>query len=1042
MWLGSKNGLVRYDGYDYKYYLNDPRDSTSICGNFIRWICEDINENLWIATDRSGFCRYNLASDEFETYQNIPGNRDGLPDNMIWCILEDIDQKGEVFWIATRQNGLVKFNYPDNTFTTFKHDPDNPNSLPSNNLITLCQDEKSIIWIGTFDSGLVKFDKKNQSFKTFKREITSPKSISSNYVWTIIKDSDKKADILWIGTNGGGLNKFDIAKEEFTSFRHDAENPDGISSDIIMAIHQDRSENEKILWIGTWDGGLSKFIPEIESGKFISYSSAKDNPYDNTSIHNLFITEDLAGTLWIGTQNEGISLIEKVKWKFDTQGSFPDYPEILAKSPVTSICEDHSGNLWFATNSSGLFKYNTSTKKFRHYKYEEDNPNSIGNTFVLSVLPGKNESLWIGTGMGLDRLYYNTGEFVHYKSHEDDSCLLSSIYISSLCEIAPGVIWAGTNGSGINVIKEGSDCIPKIQRRDNDPPSLSSNRISFLYKDSKNRVWVGTYGGITLFSEDFKNIEIFDYDVNDIQSLSNNATLSFLEDRSGTIWIGTAEGLNRFDEKNKCFKVFNAENGLENDVVLGILEDDLHNLWLSTNKGLVKFNPNDGRFRIYTTDDGLQNNEFDADACFRSSSGQLFFGGPFGFDSFFPENVKDNPFIPSVYITSFKKFNAEFELPQSIISTNQIELSHKDDFFSFEFTALNFINPEKNKYRYKLEGFKDDWINLGKSRTASFTGLQPGDYRLVVQASNNDNKWNFKGSTLEIIIHPPYWQTWWFRAMIIVLLLLVIYFVYENRLRNIQRQKVKLEKLVDERTLELRESEKQLRAANASKDKFFSIISHDLKSPLSGVMGLTNFLGANYDKYDDEEKRKILVTVNKTVKKVYSLIENLLSWSRMQTGRMETKKVKFHINEVAYEVRELLSVKAKERNISISLKIDQKTTVFADREMISTVIRNLMSNAVKFTPDGGSVDVNSKLTDNTCVVCVKDTGTGIEQQNIPKLFREDEVFKRRGQGGEEGTGLGLMLCKEFVEKNGGKIWVESEPGKGSLFCFTVPVGST
>jgi len=1044
MWLGTKNGLIRYDGYNFNYYLNDPRDTNTVCGDFVRWICEDVNGLLWIGTDRNGFCYYDPAYDKFSTMKHIPSGTNSKNDNLVWCILEDNEKKGEVFWLATMKSGFVKFDYKKNKYTIFRHEEGNPLSLATDNLIVLCQDKKGYIWIGTLDSGLIKFDKKKNIFITYSHDPENPHSISSNYVWSIVEDPEPDNHILWIGTNGGGLNKFDVTREEFTSYRYQKGNPNGISSDIILSIFHDKREKHKTFWIATWGGGLNKFLPEgnaeHEPGKFIRYSFVQDNPYNNTSAHNLFITEDRAGTIWIGTQNEGVNLAERSKWKFDSRRSFPKYPDKLTNSPVTSICSDHSGNLWFATNGFGLFKHNQKTGTFSQFLPTDNENNSISNKYVLAVYPGGNNSVWVATSLGLDRLFYKTGEIVHYNHLPDDTCSLSSMYTSSICEVKPGILWVGTNNKGINVIEQNQLCITKIRHIPGNGNSLNSDKVRFIHKDTKSRIWIGSLAGLNLYSPQLFPVESFRYDVDDIKSLSNNSVLCFLEDHSGTIWIGTRRGLNRFNEKSKSFEIFTKEDGLISNSIVGILEDDNKNLWLSTNKGIVRFNPADTSFRNYDISDGLQNNEFNSDACFKSIVGELFFGGPNGFDAFYPAEVKDNLYKPPVYITSFKKFNREFALPQSIIETKEIELTYKDDFFSFEFTALNFINPEKVMYKYMLQGFNDDWIYLGNNRTASFTGLRPGNYKLLVQVSNNDKIWNPEVRMLSIIISPPYWQTWWFRGLIIFALLLVIYFVYEIRLRNIQIQKDKLEGLVNERTGELRESEKQLKAASAAKDKFFSIISHDLKSPLSGVMRLTEFLEVNFGKYPDEEKVSILHTVNKTVKKIYNLIENLLSWSGMQTGRIVINKDAFDLKELVQKIRELLSVYAEERGVEMVTKIDKETVVYADMEMISTVLRNLLSNAIKFTPKGGKVTVFVKRRKNLFEICVKDTGIGIEKCDIPKLFKEDVVFKKRGAGGEEGTGIGLLLCKEFVEKNDGCIWAESNSGKGSVFCFSIPAG--
>ncbi|MBL0345548.1 two-component regulator propeller domain-containing protein [Candidatus Villigracilis affinis] len=816
LWIGTQDGLNRYDGYGFKIYKHDPDDPNSLSHNSILSMGEDKNGSLWIGTWGGGLNRYDPATETFTRYLTDPEAPASLSDGTIYSIKSD--SNGDL-WIATLA-GLDRYNPETNTFEHFKNDPNNPNSLSSDAVSYIFEDSNHQLWIGTGaggveGSGLNRFDPSSGTFTRYQHDESDPESLASNNIASIVEAPD---GTLWIATggfslHGSGLDNFDPQTGKVKHFTHDPQNEHSLSGDDVMSLWLDP---DGALWIGTWANGLSR-MNLADPGYFTRY---QNDPYfpDSLSgdeVWSLF--RDRSGILWVGTSHSGINKLPANAGQFSLYRNNPGNPASLGANTVGAFAEDKRGNIWVATWGGGLDRFDPDTGTFAHYHHDPENPNSLSDDLFMDVYVDPYNTVWAGTlGKGLNRLNSNTDRVTHYLHEPENPASLADDNIATFLPDKKGNLWVGTFG-GLSRFDPNADSFTNYSNDSADPTSLSSNTVVSLYIDSNNILWIGTWGG-GLNQLDLNDPRQTDpktatftryiHNADNTNSLSEDSVWTIHETTDGFIWLGTQLGLNRLDPRTGEFKHYTEKNGLPNNVVLGILEDNDGNLWLTTNNGLAEFDRRTETFTHYDTSDGLQSNEFNSNAYFQSADGTMYVGGINGFNLFRPEDIKPNPVAPQVVVTRFDVFNE----PQLVDLTGRtpIELSYQQDFISFEFSAFDFQAPQKNQYAYKLEGFDEDWIQAGNRRYATYTNLTGGDYTFHVKASNSDSVWNEQGISIPIVITPPYWQTWWFNGSLIVVLSVLLAGGFKWRLDAIREQNIHLETQVSERTSELREMNKLL----------------------------------------------------------------------------------------------------------------------------------------------------------------------------------------------------------------------------------------
>jgi serine phosphatase RsbU (regulator of sigma subunit)/ligand-binding sensor domain-containing protein len=783
LWFVTVDGLNMYDGYDFTIYRTDQGDATSISSNFLRTICEDWDGNLWIGTNGEGLNRLDWKTGKFFRLRNSLSNPDSLSHDVVRDIV--LGREGEI-WIGTEGGGLNKMERGDHDgllkFTRYMSDAENPYSLSSDRIYSLCYGREGILWIGTDGGGLNRFDPKTETFTIYRNDPDDPHSISNDYIRTVFEDS---SGAIWIGTFGGGLNRLEkegngeIPRGRFDQYRFAPGEVFGLSSDYVLTVFQDRNAN---LWVGTSGGGVCKMVAP---GIFIQYSADPGDPFglNNDIIYSIY--QDRSGVLWFGTENGGVNKLMKNSAFLSHIRKIPNNPNSLNDNPVWSIYQERPGLLWVGTRSGGLNRLKRDKYGIRsvtHYLHNPDDPFSIGHNRIRFITKDQFGTLWVGTdGGGLARMdpdMREAGKFKNYRYEPENPYSIGANRVYTICQDRYGDIWIGTRGGGISVLRmenRSSGIFDNYRHDPDDPGSLSHDFVYTIFEDREGTVWIGTFaGGLNRFNRETRSFTSYRFDVHDPTTICNNAILSIYEDKSGTLWLGTGGGgLNKLDRVRGVFSCYRVGDGLPNDVIYGILEEEVRFggedgvLWLSTNRGLCRFNPSTGAIKNYSEKDGLPSDEFNGNAYFKSPvSGEMFFGGIEGMVAFFPDKIKENEFVPPVVITSVLKLNKKMLLPGPVSELGELELSYKDYLFSFTFAALDFTTPRNNRYAYKMEGIHEDWIYTDSmNRRATFTTLPPGEYVFRVKGSNNDNKWNDVGVALNIVIKPPFWQTLWFKLI-------------------------------------------------------------------------------------------------------------------------------------------------------------------------------------------------------------------------------------------------------------------------------------
>ena len=764
MWFGTQDGLNRYDGYNLKVFKNDPSDSTTLINNFIFSFYEDKAANLYIETQGGGFQKYNPLTESFIRLPKKSVNLSGAKFSTVSAFYED---KSGVQWIGGlgAGTGLKRLDPKTGKETIFKHNPDDPASLSDDKVYSVFRDHSGNLWIGTFN-GLDKLNEKTGKFIHYRNDPHDPHSLSNNWIWPIFEDSRNN---LWIGTVKGGLNKYDPVKSTFVNFTNDPSDPTSIGDNFIFSISEDRSGN---IWVGTNAGGVNYFHPSSQVFNTFTNVPGNKNSLSDKSVLSMY--SDRNGIYWIGTRNGGLDRFDYKNNLFRNYRNIPGNSNSPASNSIQSIFQDRTGILWLGNFSSGLDEFNPENNTFKHYLSVPDDPNTLSDNRIYSILEDAQGMIWIGTyGGGLNKLDPATGKVVRFKHDDKDKNTISSDAVWSVAIDHSGKLWLGTFGGGLNIFDPSNNRAVRIENIPDDTSSLLDNNVIRIFIDSKNDVWVGT-----------------------------------------------TKGLSRYNREKNTFKNYREKDGLPNEFVYAILEDNSGDLWLSTNKGLSRFNPRTEIFKNYFYQDGLQGNEFNQSAFAKDNiTGRLLFGGQNGFNVFNPLNLMGNTYIPPVVFTGYTRYNTDDEegkpiIEKGITDRDSLLLTYKDNIVNLQFAALSYYNNSDNQYKYKLEGFNDNWIQLGNVHSVTFTNLSPGKYTLRVIGSNNDGVWNNNGATLFVEVTPPWWKTNIAYAAYVLIFIGILYVARRAELKR-REQKARIR----ENELRLKATEAEKRAIEAENDR-------------------------------------------------------------------------------------------------------------------------------------------------------------------------------------------------------------------------------
>ncbi|PWH15105.1 MAG: hypothetical protein DDG60_06640 [Anaerolineae bacterium] len=817
IWFATADGLARYDGYEFKIFRHDSENPNSLSHNNTFAILESRDGLIWVGTDPGGLNVYNPKTGLFQVYRHNPQDPSSLPNDSVWALLEA--QDGTI-WVGTR-GGLGRLDRKTGTFKNYHHDPNNPRSLAWSVVQRLYQDRSGTIWVGT-RHGLQRYDPQTDDFTTFANDPANPQSISASNVWAILEDKEGN---LWVGTRGGGLNRMDRKKGTFTAYRHDPIAPNRLSDDRIWNIYQDSAGR---LWIATENGGLNLFDVETET-----FTAFRHNPVDpfSLSADDVFaIYEDRSGVLWVtGRGGGGVNLLYPALQRFGWYRQVLNTTGSLTNSNVYAILPE-ADVVWVGTFGGGLHRIERKTGATKIYANIPGDPQSLSSNKVYHIFRDSEGVLWVATsGGGLNRLDEKKGTFTTYKLNPNDSTALPTNFITTIEQAGPGQLWLGTLGLGLVLFDTRQGQVVKTYKNDpNDPFSLGEDTVYDLTVDSRGNVWMATArGGLNRLDAQTGRVTRFQNDPNNSNTIASNSVYAlYLDEANGLLWSGTAAGLCRLEIASGQWQNYNSRRGLASNTVVGIQPDGTGGLWVSTTQGLSRFDAVLGTFRNYDVRDGLQGNQFNIASTARTPDGEVFFGGPNGVNFFHTADIFDNPYEPPVVFTGLELFNVPVPVDGNILTqpieyTSSITLRHDESVFTIRFAGLSYQNAARNVYRYKMEGFDKTWSPPKTIRQATYTNLPPGTYTFLVYATNNDGQWTRTPAQLQIVILPPWWETWWFRGLSILFGLGLLAGGIHWRTRQVWLLNAELERRVAERTTALRheilrrqEAEDQLTQTN------------------------------------------------------------------------------------------------------------------------------------------------------------------------------------------------------------------------------------
>jgi signal transduction histidine kinase/ligand-binding sensor domain-containing protein/CheY-like chemotaxis protein len=1108
IWIGTEDGLNRFDGYSNKIFKKILDDTTSLTDNMVYSIYIDTHDDIWVGT-QAGLCLYNENKDNFKTYILDKSQYQINTANRVTGIKEDANSN---LYIATELGFLYRLNRKTGNFEKDTHN--------FKSIRDFIIDREGNFWSGGY-AGLFRYNRESNELNYWEYFNYNNRSYSVRDVNTIFEEGDT----IWIGTIKGRIYYILKSSFEIRPFKYNLD-----SSYFIYDIFKSR----KGLFYFSTANGL--YLYSKKTDRFVSYQY---QPFDKDGIsgHGVTLTyEDMQGNIWLGTFQGGVDLAISGK-------AFSNYNQFsrgfsLDVINIRAITEDSRGWLWLGSFDKGINVINPKTGEKQLFMPYEKNPYSLPFGTVFTIFEDSRKNIWIGTYLGyLQRYDPQTRSFISYPFYPWKKEASEGRDVRSIIEDKESNLWLISHSHGMSMFDPRTKTF-KHYRRDysNLSNSIADDWAFQLLLDHEGFIWVATPSGLSKFdpkTEKFRNYYHFP---NDPGSLCNNFVNVIFEDSNHNLWIGTSYGLDVFNRKNEVFRHFYVKDGLPSVQIKSILEHRPGELWISTGNGLSRMRymqdtvsgTISATFRNYNTSDNLQDNFFWERSAYKTKEGLLAFGCEKGLVMFNPDEIHDNTAIPKVYITGLRLFNEPVKigdydslLRQNIRLTKEIKFNRHQNYFTIEYVAINYVANENNQYAYMLEGFDKDWIEVGNKREASYTNLDPGRYVFRVKASNNDGYWNEEGASIKITIKPAFIDTIWSKLIILCgIAALVLFFYYYrisilksqnilleqnvekrteqlmkanfeleeknkhilaqneeiikqnleifNKNEEINKQKLllekqknevehayeelalyrdKLEEIVEERTHELMEAKEKAEESDRLKSSFLANLSHEIRTPLNSIIGFSSLIFN--EEISDEERKSYQSIIESSSVTLLNLINDIIDFSKIEAKRLEIIitevpliKIFNNLKEIyTYEIKkqQLFTAKQLEFRVNIDKNI-QSMVIPTDEIRLNQILSNLVNNAIKFTQKG-YIEVGCEFIaeNETLEFYVKDTGVGIKKEYHEIIFDRFRKVEDDKDTIYRGAGLGLAISRQLIKLLGGDIWVESEPGKGSVFYFSHPV---
>jgi len=1040
IWFGSNFGLNRYDGYNVKVYKSVKNDNTSLIYNAVPKIQEDHNGNLWIS-GTPNYVIYNVLNEKFN--RNISGYLSPFGIHFIPTIVEIDTQKN--FYFYKPNDGVYKYDFSTKKIYHFKQTA-NINTLSMGPVYSIRPDH-GFFWV-LFQSGLLERVNEKTNTVDFRNRYVQDNAIGSSLSKNLYIDND---GCPWVfpGMGDKGALYYNFAKGLWVFFGND-KNEFHYSSDKYIAsnfVRDIAQDGQGRIWIATDHGGVNIFDKNTNNITVLRNDPLNPNSLSQNSAISLFY--DNTGIMWVGTYKNGASYYHPGIFKFEKSPLFYYNNPDLENKDCDIICEDRIGNLWIGTNGSGLLKWDKKSQSFRLYRNQKENKSSISSDIVISMLEDKKGTMWFGTYLGgLNNMIGD--RFIHYEPDINNSNSLSNKSVYGLVEDHQQNLWIATLGGGVDELDISRTKFTHHTNVNN--KELTSNYILSMYSKDSSLIYLSTSVGIKLLNTATNKITSI-FKNNYIQNkLSDLITYNTLLDKRNQLWIATDNGINIYNPEDKTINYINKANGLSSDQVVSLVEDNSGNIWVGTRNGLAciycSTNPTTKKYEYnvvsFDENDGLLSSIFNQNAVFKNKQGKIFFGCTKGYTEFDPQKILFNTIVPQPRFTELiigneeilpdSKFKNRIIIDASIIHKNKIVLHYDEKNFTVNFSALSYIHPEKNRYRYRLKGFDEEWtVTSNGIGSATYSNLNQGTYQLIVYASNNDNVWCSKPIILEIVIRPPFWLSWWAFVVYFILGAMLLWYIVNFNLRKQKRE--------FENEQHVREA-KQLHEIDEMKFRFFTNISHEFRTPLTLIISPVEKL---LQESKTEEEKSLLSIIQRNALGLLELVNQLLDFRKLDvqkdTLNISVGDIVAFIKDICYSFTELAN--RKTINFSFLTSVSELRIEF-DPEKMRKIISNLLSNAFKFTPNGGKIDVNMGMIQlmnddkQLLKISVSDSGIGIPAKDLERIFERFYRVENPKNGHQTGTGVGLHIVSEYVKLHHGDIGVESKLEKGSIFTITIP----
>lgn len=1004
IWVGTRDGLDRYDGNEMTVYRKNAADTNSLSDDYVRCITEDTRHRLWIGTS-NGLDRFDPATQAFRHYfhKNVPPTSLGTSAVNALCA-----DRGGRLWVGTDGAGLDVLAPDSGELAHIDGAGDHVNALLPG------QDDD--LWIGS-ERGLCLVGPSHRVAQVVNQGRPLPP--------LLVIRADRSGD-LWLGTAGDGVLVYHPAGGSLIAYQHQDKDASSLGGNMVKSLLVDR---EGRTWVGCINGGLNLFQAPTEH-----FAHYQNDPLDPSSLSQRTVSaifEDNQGNLWVGTHRGGLNIYMPGTAKFRKYPSRmgPAGGPGLTNNDVRAFYEDARGIIWIGTDGGGLNIWDPGTDRWQAFRYDPYRPESLGSDAVLDITQDSRGRRWVSTWEGgLDLLHPETGTFTRYMHRPDDSTSISSNYVQKTFEDRKGRLWVATYFGGLNLLDPDKGVFRRVTGDATGETQVLGNNMVSLGEDSQGNIWAGTDdGGLNrcdLRTGRWSHYFLHEGKMPDIRVI--------FTDHRGRLWIGQS-GLYLYDAAKDTFTCYTDKAGLSHEFIKGILEDGLGNFWISTGGGLTCFNPDTYASLRYNRGDGLQGLEFEAGAFMETHAGEMLFGGTNGFNAFYPRDIQRNPYIPPVYITGFQVSGRKVDVRDTL------RLGFRQSTFSFTFTALNYSVPENNEYAYILEGFDKDWHYVGNEHKANYTNLDPGTYTLRVKASNNDGVWNEQGARVLIVIAPPFWKTWWFAALVVLAVTGGAYAYYRFK------RSLELARLEERKREEIHQVQLQ----------FFTNISHELRTPLTLILGQVEKL---FKTDAAPTLQHYYSSIRRNAGRLMGLINELMDFRKLETGTLSLHVMPGRLDLFLEEISDEFRDWAGEKNIQFLVKVREPegapASAWFDRQVLEKIVLNLLHNAFKYTDAGGTITLEmlpglegfTPAFANDLVlrsdyrarryryIRVADTGIGISKESIAHLF---ERYYRIAET-HLGSGVGLAFVRSLTSLHKGDIFVYSERYQGTEIIVGIP----